>query len=286
LAANSALRRALKRVLFPLLPERVYALVQAAVMARDIRSGTLHEPELALLALAVQQGETALDIGANFGLYSYHLSRAVGPSGKVYAFEPIPFTCSVFRTVSRLLGFRNVELIPRGCAERTGTVAFRVPIQDSGAATAGLSHMVSRQDERAGIPAAPGTHGAREVFCDVVALDEYLPDLTGLSFIKCDIEGAEIFALRGARRLIERHRPTVLCEIDPRFLRGFGVRVEELTGFFAALGYGFYRFEEGPTLHPAVLSDIRGPHNFLFIHGDRSARFASAIRRAATVAAE
>lgn len=281
MAANSALRRALKRVLFPLLPERIYALVQSAVMARDIRSGSLHEPELALVPLAVREGEAVLDIGANFGLYSYHLARAVGPSGKVYAFEPIPFTCSVFRTVSRLLGFRNVELVAKGCAERTGRTAFRVPIQASGAATAGLSHMEGRQDERAGIAPAAGTYGSREVSCDVVALDEYLHDITDLSFIKCDIEGAEVFAFRGARRLIERHRPTVLCEINPRFLQGFGVHADELTGFFTALGYGFYRFEEGPCLLPASPADIGGPHNFVFVHGDRSARFASLIGRAA-----
>src|SRR4051794_41410422 len=100
MAADSAPRRLLKRVLAPILNDRAYQLIQSVAMAWDIRTGAMSEPELDLIAYAVRSGETAIDIGANYGLYSYHLSRAVAPNGRVYAFEPIPFTAGAFRVIA------------------------------------------------------------------------------------------------------------------------------------------------------------------------------------------
>ena len=77
MAANSLTRRILKTAL-SLLPESAYRRFQAAAKTRDIRSGLWSEPELKLIPHAVLEGEIALDIGANMGLYSYYLSKAVG----------------------------------------------------------------------------------------------------------------------------------------------------------------------------------------------------------------
>src|SRR5271166_2517239 len=99
MAADSLPRRLAKHALAPYLNERFYGTIHALSMARDIRFGIWKEPELDLIAYAVRAGETALDIGANYGLYSYYLSRALGHNGRVYAFEPIPYTVNVFKTV-------------------------------------------------------------------------------------------------------------------------------------------------------------------------------------------
>src|SRR5207244_2514366 len=56
----------------------VYALALIAVKALDIRRGRWTEPELRLIPLVVRPGESAIDVGANYGLWSYHLARAVG----------------------------------------------------------------------------------------------------------------------------------------------------------------------------------------------------------------
>ena len=95
MAADSLPRRIAKRTLAPVLNETAYEVLQALAMTYDIWSGGLSEPELELIEYAVREGETAIDIGANYGLYSYYLSRAVGSDGHVYAFEPIPYTARV-----------------------------------------------------------------------------------------------------------------------------------------------------------------------------------------------
>lgn len=271
MAANSLPRRMVKRLLAPVLGEGTYSVLQAVAMGWDIRSGNWSEPELELLPMGLRAGETAVDIGANFGLYAYHMSRAVGPTGKVYSFEPIPFTARTFRLIQHGLRFGgNVELVNKGCGEKAGRVSFTVPVLDTGAISSGQVHM-GRNDDRSGREQyASGK--SKSVECEVVALDEFLPLGSDVALIKCDIEGADLFAMRGARRILEKHHPSIIIEITPWFLEGFGLSVSDVTGFFAELGYRLYRYA-GARLHAASTEDVV-EDNWVFIHPSRRDRFA------------
>jgi FkbM family methyltransferase len=275
MAANSLPRRVIKKLLAPVLGERSYAVFQALAMGWDIRTGAWSEPELELISHAVRSGDTVLDIGANFGLYAYHLSRAVAPHGKVYSFEPIPFTAATFRLVARMLAFSDVQLVEKGCGEKSGRITFSVPLMDTGAISAGLVHMGQRDNARAGRERHARFDKTKEIECDVVALDEFLPDVTNLSFLKCDIEGADLFAMRGARRTLEKHHPTVIIEINPWFLEGFGLKTADLVGFFESLGYRLYRYEGG-RLHATALEDVV-EDNWVFVHPSRRDRLATLL---------
>ncbi|HYF24457.1 MAG TPA: FkbM family methyltransferase [Baekduia sp.] len=268
MAANSPARRAAKRLLMRALPERAYATVQGWVMAADIRSGRLSEPELALVPLAVHDGDTAVDIGANYGLYTYHLSRAVGPGGRVHAFEPIPFTYAALRVAARLLRLRNVDLHAKGCADREGRCTFEVPVQHSGAIAAGLAHL--RVADMATGPVPEGCSATREVAGELVALDRFAPWPAGLSFVKCDIEGAELLALTGFAATIDEHLPTVLCEVEQRHLSRFGLRREDVLRFFTERGYAAFEVRDG------ALCEVTAPAlrdgNLVFVHPARLAR--------------
>jgi FkbM family methyltransferase len=274
-------RQAVKRVLYPIANESVYRVAQAVAKAWDIRTRRWYESEIDLVPLAVRRGETALDIGANFGLYTYHLSRAVGASGRVYAFEPVPFTTKTFRLIMRLLSLRNVELTDKGCGDVNGRVTFRVPVQAFGAMSVGLTHLATRDDDRAGKETQVRWARTREIECDVVALDDFLAAPGVVSLIKCDIEGGELLALRGARRIIDRHRPTVIIEINPWYLEGLGIRLEDLTAFFFERGYAIYRYEGG-TLRAVAVGEIV-EDNYVCIHPSRRDRFTGILSRRQTV---
>lgn len=274
MAANSLPRRVVKRILAPVLGERSYSVMQAAAMAWDIRTGNWHEPELELLDIGLRQGETALDIGANYGLYAYHMSRAVGPTGRVYSFEPIPFTARTFRLVQRALRFtHNVELVNAGCGEKAGRVSFTVPVMGNGAISAGLVHM-GRNDERPG-KAARINYETKTIDCDVVNLDTWLEGKTNVTLLKCDIEGADLFAMRGATKLLSTEHPTVIIEIAPWYLEGFGLTVRDITTFFDGLGYQCYRYVDG-KLHPATAETIE-EDNWVFLHPSRRSRYAKIL---------
>ncbi|MBI3321242.1 MAG: FkbM family methyltransferase [Candidatus Omnitrophica bacterium] len=287
--ADSAARKLLKQAMYPLLNERTYRVIQGLAKAWDIRRGTWTEPEVDVVRLAVREGETTIDIGANFGLYCYHLSRAVGRSGRVYAFEPVPFTYATCRLVGRLLGIQNVELFGKGCGNRNGRVAFTLPVQRSGAISAGLAHFAGRNDQRKGKDLYAPYDQTREVWCEVVALDDFLPELTDVSLLKSDIEGADLLALQGAARLIERHHPTILCEIEPWFLEGFGIKPQALGAFFRERDYRMYHYDvvdpstrpaDGQgTLTPASIERLGtfSSHNYVLIHPSRRDRLASLL---------
>lgn len=273
MGANSAARRLVKKALYPVLNEHTYVYFQALAKAWDIRKGKWSEPELDLIPPGVRAGETALDVGANYGLYSYHLSRAGGV--RVYAFEPVPFTFRTLAMVAWLLRFRNVELVEKGCSDRAGQISFTVPVQASGAMAAGQAYIGGRDDTRAGRERQVRWAATRDVTAEVVALDEFLPRVESLSLIKCDIEGAELLCFRGAERLIGEHLPTVICEINPWFLEGFGIRLEELLGFFDERGYKIYRYvEEGARrrLREVAAGEVE-EDNYVFIHPSRLERF-------------
>jgi len=275
--ANSALRRVTKKVLHGFLGDSSYKYFQAISKAKDIRNGSWSEPELDLIPFAVQPGETALDLGANFGLYCYHLAKVLGRSGRIYAFEPVPFTFETLRLVAKILGFRNVTLFEKGCSEEAGRISFEVPVQTSGAFAAGQAYIGGRRDDREGKEQQVRWAGTRQVVCEVVKLDDFLPEVESLSLIKCDIEGAELLAFRGAKKMIAKHLPSVICEINPWFLEGFGIRLDELLAFFSEQGYRLYHYrtEAGRgRLNPVEANQVV-EDNYIFIHPDRLARFAS-----------
>jgi FkbM family methyltransferase len=290
MAANSLPRRLVKRVLAPLLSDQSYAVLQAVAMGWDIRQGSWFEPELELLPLGIKAGETVLDIGANFGLYAYHMAKAVGPAGAVYSFEPLPFTQRTFSLIAKGLRFGDqVTLVRSGCAESAGKVTFTVPVTSTGAISAGLVHM-GRQDDRDGKEQYVTTPQTKQVECTVVSVDAHLPDLKNVSFIKCDIEGADLFAMRGAVKTLERNHPTVVIEVTPWYLQGFGLTVDDVYGFFTARGYRCYRYDNGsphgqgrpatkwPRLVETAAKDIV-EDNWVFIHPERASRFASIMEK-------
>jgi FkbM family methyltransferase len=280
--ANSLGRRIIKKVLHPVLNEGSYRYFQAFAMAWDIRARNWSEPELDLLSYAILEGETALDIGANYGLYSYHLSRSIGPKGQVYAFEPVPFTYDTLRLVAKILRFpKNVHLIPKGCGDRTGKINFTVPVQGSGAQASGLAYISGRNEDHPGKETQVRWDATKEVSGEIVTLDSFLPDVSNVSLIKCDIEGAEILAFRGGKKLIAQHLPTVICEINPWYLEGFGLSLNDLTSFFFDMGYELFSYDHSNSrklVEITSLSDVV-EDNYLFIHPTRQNRFAALLQR-------
>jgi FkbM family methyltransferase len=202
------------------------------------------------------------------------MSRAVGRTGKVYSFEPIPFTAKTFRRVAHRLGFaHNTELLELGCGERSSEVEFVVPVVDSGAISAGLAHM-GRNDERSGKEKHFRFNRTTSARCRVVTIDEQLDEIERLQLIKCDIEGADLFAMRGARRTLERHKPLVVFEINPWFLEGFGLKVTDVTGFFGGLGYDCFHYDDEGLLRPTSAERIY-EDNWVFVHPENASRVAS-----------
>lgn len=165
---------------------------------------------LMLLDLA---GATVIDIGANKGIYSFWLSRAVGPSGEVLAFEPQPEMIGYIKRRQQCFGLANVETIETALSDCRGTA--QLTRQRVGDGSASLCPERNRS-------------GNELVKVSVAVLDDF--DLSNLRFIKCDVEGRELGVFSGARRLIEKFRPVVQFE-------SVAADAGALFAFFEGLGY-------------------------------------------------
>ena len=232
-------RNAAKAILSPINRTPLYKSIQASVLKNEIRSRKMIEPECELLSLAIREGETAVDIGANYGLYAYWLGKAVGASGKVICFEPIPYTFDILQRVRSKLGIDNAELHRKGVGDQSGTMQFDIPVQSSGQIAAPLVRLSGRK--RSGdVSESPDFETYVKAEAEVVRLDDFLADCNDITFIKADIEGGEAFALRGAMKLISEQTPTLLLEVNPEFLQGFGFSVADVVDPLEQLGYRAY----------------------------------------------
>jgi FkbM family methyltransferase len=211
-----------KRLAVRTLPEPALLQLKKMHYARVLRRSTgTEEPELAVLSQLVFPGNYVLDIGANFGRYTYHISRLAGEGGKVFSMEPIPSTFKILRSNVSRLRLQNVVCVNQAASNTTDFVRMDVPEYNTGGKNFYEAHIVSV--------------GGGAIPC--IMLDDAYFDLPQLDFIKCDVEGHEFNVLIGARKLIAQFRPTWLIEIsgDPdepatnasqtfRFLQHLGYR--------------------------------------------------------------
>src|SRR5688572_28213430 len=85
-----------------------------------------YEPEtFAFFRQNVKKGDTVLDIGGHIGLFAVVTAKLVGSEGKVYSFEPTPFTRSVLKDVIELNGVSEVvEVRPEAVSSKSGDTVF------------------------------------------------------------------------------------------------------------------------------------------------------------------
>jgi FkbM family methyltransferase len=168
---------------------------------KDYWLGT-YEPELQqAIKDWVQPGWVVYDVGANIGYISLSLARAVGEQGQVYAFEALPANVARLRQNVSLNAWAKVEVVQAAVTGAPGEVQFLV-------------------GPSGGMGKAAGSAGreldyAAQIRVPAVVLDEYVykKGNPAPQAIKLDIEGGEVLALPGMRRLLHEHRPLVFLEL-------------------------------------------------------------------------
>jgi FkbM family methyltransferase len=194
------------------------------------------EPSTArLLHSRLRDGDIAVDVGANIGFFTLVASQRVGPSGKVYAFEPVPSTNAALRDNLRINSAGNVVVHQVALSNCDGMVT----IYEGPARNKGLSSMRRIDD------------AARELNVPSAALDHIDLDTGPIRLVKIDVEGAEQLVIEGMVECLKRWHPWLIVEITDGFLARFGHSALSLSGKLRELGYRMYEInDDGITLMP------------------------------------
>jgi FkbM family methyltransferase len=174
-----------------------------------------YEPEtFRFFRQTLKEGDTVLDIGGHIGLFAVVTARIVGKGGKVFSFEPTPFTRGVLEEVVDLNACSEiVEVRPEAVSAKSGETVFF----DTGDDISNANSLVKTERSK------------REIPVKLISVDEFVSErnLT-VSCLKIDVEGAELDLLRGARKTFLEQRPTARLGLHPPFIVQNGHSLDEI----------------------------------------------------------
>jgi FkbM family methyltransferase len=178
-----------------------YLRFKEKIIGVAVRLGAYEHAELKFLDRLVKAGDTVVDVGAHYGVYTRALSARVGPHGKVIAVEPIP---PVFQILSEAVSeLKNVALHNLALSDRAqATIELRVPLLAGGVPEPAL----------ASVQRTPSEFIVYEI--RAAKLDQLIAEQERVAFIKLDVEGHELSCLSGAIETMRRSRPVVQVEIS------------------------------------------------------------------------
>jgi FkbM family methyltransferase len=181
------------------------------------------EKEIDLLRVFLQPGMTAVDIGANLGVYSLPMARLVGPGGRVFAYEPGGEARALLEQSRDANGFGNLDVLGLALSdgEREGYLGF-----------ADSSEL-----------RALGAGSGESVRITSLDVEGAVRGWQSVDFVKIDAEGEEERIIAGGKEFFVRHSPLVMIEIKA----GNAVN-ERLRQIYPAIGYKLYRQLAGAPL--------------------------------------
>lgn len=170
----------------------------------------------------VGRGDVVVDCGANVGVHTCALARAVGPEGSVLAIEPIAEVAARLRQNCDLNGLANVEIVVAAVSDAPGRREIFAPPGVS--ANQGQASFHRRESVVA---------VARPV--EVETVDRLVATRGGRAprLIKVDVEGDELAVLRGAGGTLRDARPIVVFEYDEATFRAGGVAWGAVESYLA-----------------------------------------------------
>jgi len=207
------------------------------------KTGRWEEETVSYCCNEMRQGGTFFDIGANVGFYSLSVASVV-PGCYVHAFEPVKENLELLEANVRTSGLQNrITVNNFGFGEFATDISMVVKGQ--------LSHVV---------PSATSTElGIDTVHIETV--DRYCVQhgISDVRLVKCDVEGFELFVLRGAAHTLASQKPKLLLEIEDRWTKRYNYTPDDIMIFLGRFGYSHKPLIRDPLDRD---SDVASMHLF------------------------
>jgi FkbM family methyltransferase len=209
----------------------------------------LKEKDFLYFVNLLKDNGIVLDVGANIGAMTTHLSRRLKNS-KIFSFEPVPFNISTLKKIVKHYKLKNVCIMETALGNTSGQIEMIVP-KEKNVKLHGLSHVMhdSINDFN------EGDHFLAPV-CTLDSIKEF-NNGHAIRGIKIDVENYEYFVLDGARDLIRRNHPLIYSELweNENRIKCFNLLTE--------MGYSINILEHGKLI--LFNPEIHKKQNFFFI---------------------
>lgn len=217
--------------------------VRDMIQATIIHFGVWEPRVSQALESLIKPGDTIVDVGANIGYYSALFAKVTGPTGHVVAIEALPKLAEVVARTARRNGFENIRTVNVAVSDRSGKVVlYEAPSTNIG--------MTTMREDR-GFPAS--------AVINALPLTEILTktELTNVSLIKIDIEGAEIPVVRHFLDHLDQfpRRPAIAVEASIAENPDWAPLFER----FLALGYQAYDLDNDYDWQSIMAGQIKIP---------------------------
>lgn len=183
-------------------------------------------PVESIIRKFVKEGDTVIDVGANLGWTAILCSMLVGKDGSIHAFEPVPSVYNNLAENKKNAHFQNITIYPFAVSDSCGVAEL----------------FLGNTNETALASMRP--HDPKEesytVKSKMITLDSFITTKQKISFVKIDVEGAELKVLRGMTSIIERDHPILAIELTGEWLEKFGDSSKNLINFLLELNYEIY----------------------------------------------
>lgn len=200
------------------------------IIASSIKQNLIFDENIYKTAVRhIKQGTIALDIGSNFGQMAILFSKLVGENGEVHAFEADDFVFSILK--------KNINLNTKNVISHYGAVhnlaktTLYFPIQDfekfGSYGSYGIDYINGK-----GRP-------VKTLKIDDLEFDK------PISFIKIDIQGGDLFALKGAVKTIEKHQMPIIFEYEYLFEDELNLCFQDYVDFVVSINYKFSKVIDG-----------------------------------------
>ncbi|RZK15072.1 MAG: FkbM family methyltransferase [Flavobacterium sp.] len=187
-------------------------------------------------ATYIKQEDIVLDIGANIGFHTLYFASLVGENGKVIAFEPIPSTFALLEENVGLNNFNNIVLHNLALGNENATLGINI---EENNINPGANNLFNE--------------GNTLVHCkigDDIVVDEKV------NFIKIDVEGYELLALKGLSELIRKQKPTIIFEYDKNYQLKTSNNPLDIFSFIESFEYTFHTIERSGIKGIKNLSEL------------------------------
>jgi FkbM family methyltransferase len=162
-----------------------------------LRSGENWEPHiLRMINKYAKPGTAVLDIGSHIGTFTFAMSKAVGDSGTVFAFEPQRKIYRELRKNCELNGIKNAVCHRVAIGDQPQIIEMDIETYPGSEGSTGIGHGGDRAEMR--------------------TIDSF--NFSNISFIKIDVERSEEQVLDGMVNTILTNKPVIVIELQGGYL--------------------------------------------------------------------